>query len=585
MLVKRFRIIKTTRPAPNWLNLFSYCVFGLVFVAIILVLLFQGYRLSFGPIVSLLIRLLVNIAGLGILTEIILNKIIGPSVSLSRTRQIFDYCIAILLIPTLIFQRLVLPLLVLYQMVNISMRLSRASFATPRFGNLRQHPVRLLVLGFVAAIAIGTLLLTLPHATTDGRGASLLTALFTATSAISTTGLTVVNIESYYTLLGQLVILFLVQIGGVGYMAFIGFAMLGITGRLSVNLRTLFRESIAQPFTLDVKRFVRAVVAITLLFEVGGALLLFVEFSRYFPLTRALYWSIFHSVSAFCTAGFTLGAGSFIAYRNSLLLNFTIALLCLAGSLGFFVIFDFYQWCHRSGASSAPHRLSTHSKLALTTTGILILSGTLFILFADWQPPQLTIVERVLTASFQSISAATTTGFNTVDIGGMTSTSLFLLLLLMFIGASPGGTGGGIKTTTFSVLFLSLSAHLRNRKSPVVFQRRINSQTVSTAAAIATAFLLWGAVTVLILTSTEMQSSSRLPQSVNFLALLFETISALGTVGLSTGITAQLSVLGKLLLIFTMFFGRVGPFALTFALVGTKKTPLVAHPEADIIVG
>lgn len=574
-LFKRFRVIKTVRSAPAWIGKYSWMISGLAFFYLLIVILFQGYRLSPFGFESVILRFVEVLVGLGIITEACFTQVLYPLPEATKRRRWVAIGLALLVFFAVIVRHFVLPLVLIYQIIAIGHRLSRTNFFVSLFSNLHQRAVRPLVFGFATLIATGTLLLTLPQATADGRGANFITALFTATSAISTTGLTVVDIGSYYTLFGQLVVLLLIQIGGVGYMAFIAFVMLGISGRLTVNLGILFRESITQLSTLDVKRFVRAVVAITLIVEGSSACFLFLEFSRHFPLMRALYWGIFHSVSAFCTAGFALAADNFMAYKNNLFMNIIINLLCLAGSLGFFVIFDLYQWRRRLGVSS-PHRLSIHTKFALALTGALIFTGTLIVLFAEWHPPSLSIAERLLTASFQTISAGTTTGFNTVDIGRMIPTSLLFLAVLMFIGASPGSTGGGIKTTTFGVLLFSLVARLQNRKSATIFRRQLSSQTVSTAATITTAFVLWATIVLLIFTLTER---------ANFLSLFFEVISALGTVGLSTGITSQLTVLSKLLLILTMFFGRVGPFALAFALVGTKKTPLVVYPEADIIVG
>ncbi|MGQ9707508.1 MAG: TrkH family potassium uptake protein [bacterium] len=579
MLFKRFRIIKTTRPAPGWLNLFSYLVVGLVFVALALVILFQGYRLKPGPIVPLLMRILVNLAGLGTLTEIILKKIIGPSVSLSRPRQIFDYGIAILLIPTLIFQHLVLPLLIIYQAVNISMRLSRAGLTVVLFGNLRQRPLRMLAFSFLLLICLGTLLLTFPAATADGRGASLITAIFTATSATCVTGLIVQDTPSYFSFFGQLVILCLIQLGGLGIMTFYTSLVVVLGQRLGLTERRTMAELIEESRQVDIARLIRYCILFTLLAEGLGVGILFLRWLFVFrsPI-QTLYFAIFHSISAFCNAGFSLFSESFIRFQSDIITNFCIMGLIVIGGLGFPVVNELINRRTLSQSLRTTLRsLTVHARIVLWTTVILIISGTIIFFFVEYDNTlsSLPLVNKLLASLFQSITARTA-GFNTVSTAALKPVTLFLWVILMFIGASPGGTGGGIKTSTVAVLFSAVRSRLRGEEEITIANRYILKEIVYRAIAITALGFTIVAIGFAFLLATQDQ---------RFESLLFEAVSAFGTVGLSTGITRNLHLLGKLVIIFLMFIGRIGPLTLTLAMTASHKRSTITYPHARVIVG
>lgn len=436
-------------------------------------------------------------------------------------------------------------------------------------------PLQLLLLGFVILIFIGSILLTLPVASSEGVHTRFEDALFTATSAVTTTGLVVVDTGTHYSLFGQTVIMIFFQIGGLGYMIFVALIVLSLKGRLSLHTRMLLRESLVRQDSIDMVSFAKVVVKVTFFWEILGAVLLSLCWMRSMPFFQAVYTGIFHSVSAFCTAGFGLFSDSFSSYHGSLLLNAAVNLVCIAGGIGFFVLYDMYGLSARERQGETWH-ISVHTKFVLFVSAILIIlgTGTLFVL--ENGGTSYGTGERLLNAAFQSISASTTTGFNTVDIGAMSTTGLFILILLMFVGASPGGTGGGIKTTTFGLMLLFLFSLLTGRENVNLFKRRISNETLVKVFAIGLIAVLWIIVATLVLTVTEHAS---------FLQIIFEVVSAFGTVGLSMGITSSLTTIGKLIICVTMFIGRVGPLVIGFSLVGKPKPLPFKYPEADILVG
>jgi trk system potassium uptake protein TrkH len=436
----------------------------------------------------------------------------------------------------------------------------------------RISPAQSLLFGFASLVLAGALLLSLPIATRSGTRQPFVDALFTATSAVTTTGLVVVDTGSYYSLFGQLVILVLFQVGGLGYMAFVAFVALIIGRSLSVTSRMTLQESIAGVSGSELRAFVRSTFRYTLLFEALGA-----YWMRDFPAAQALYLGLFHSVSAFCTAGFSLFASGYVAYRESLVVNLTIAVVTIAGAVGFFVLRDLTRYLEARRAGQRPRRVSLHTKLAFAVWAPLVTAGSVLFLLVE---PESTLGrgwgERLAAATFQALSAATTTGFNSVDVGSMTATSLFWIVVLMFVGASPGGTAGGIKTTTLGAALATVVALLKGAQDTVVFRRRLPEDIVRRALAIgllATALIAAG---TLLLAASENQP---------FLSVLFEVTSALGTVGLSTGITPSLSTPGKILISATMLAGRLGPLTIGFALLGRPRRVDLRYAEEPVFIG
>ncbi|KKO19479.1 MAG: hypothetical protein DCC43_03460 [Candidatus Brocadia sp.] len=439
-------------------------------------------------------------------------------------------------------------------------------------------PHRLLLIGFITIILAGSLLLTLPVALARGTGESqpFIDALFTATSAVSTTGLTLVDVGSFYSLFGQIVILTLVQIGGLGYMIFIVLVMSGLGIRLSLSGKLILQESLTSPPYEEVLRFSKMVVFVTFAFEFLGAAVLSLYWMKDFSVQHAIYLGIFHSVSAFCTAGFSLFPDNLCSCRDSMVINITIDALCISGSIGFVVLYDiYYAIFGKLKEDEPPKRLLVHTKLVLLMLPALFMIGFLMVFISEWSTP-LSWKDRLLTCAFQVISASTTTGFNTVETGAMKTLGLASVIFLMYIGASPGGTGGGVKTTTFGLSISSVISVISQHDELIVFGRHISSRVKDKALAICAIALLLIMLDVFILSVTEKAS---------FMEIVFETVSAFGTVGLSAGITASLSVTGKAVLLTTMLIGRVGPLAVGYSIRGKCRIVPVKYPEGVMLVG
>lgn len=435
-------------------------------------------------------------------------------------------------------------------------------------------PIRSLTFGFSILSIIGAIILMMPFSSVNGEYTSFLDSLFTSMSAVTTTGLIVVDTGTYFNRFGQSVIMILFQIGGLGYMIFISLAVLGFTGKISMSNKILLRESISRPASLDLFRFTRIIIASTLLIESLGVLFLTVYWMKYFPFDEALYSAVFHSISAFTTAGFSIYPDSFMKYGTSLYFNLVMLTNMILGSLGFFVLYDLAIFILPNGKQS--RKLSMHTKLILSLTLILTVIGTSIILISENWSSMSRISDKFLLSIFQASTASTTTGFNTLDIGIMTRASLFIMIILMYIGAGPGSTAGGIKQTTFGVILISLYNQLVGRDKAIALKRKVSDETVKRSLSIAALALLWFVFAVMVLTITENK---------DFLKIVFEVGSALGTVGLSAGITSQLSVVGKLVIILTMLIGRVGPLGIGFTILRRKKLVTYHYPEDEILVG
>lgn len=441
----------------------------------------------------------------------------------------------------------------------------------------RITPVQFLSIGYIVIALLGALILCMPFSSQENKTTPFLDALFTSASALSTTGLGVVDTGTHYSTLGQIVIIIIIQIGGLGYMIFVAFIAIAAGYRFSLNGKQVFNESIARPGSLEIKRFVKAVILFTVGFELFGAFILTIVFLDKQNLINAVYSGIFHSISAFCTAGFSLYSDSFMAYYRSLTANIIVAIITIAGGIGFFVLYDLFKYCVDIIKGKRPVKLSDHTKLVLTVTFILMFLGTVILFFTESSNSKnFSFSERILTASFQTISASSTTGFNSVDIGSMKIISLLILVLLMFIGASPGSTGGGIKTSTFGIVVLFLKKVITNRDEVTAFKHSIGEATVNKALAITFISLFYLITIISLLLVTENYS---------LLQITFETASALGTVGLSMGITPTLSSSGKLLIIITMIVGRVGPLAIGYSLVGKIKSIKYSFPQGNVMTG
>ena len=425
----------------------------------------------------------------------------------------------------------------------------------------KQPPGRLIALGFAAVILIGSALLMLPISIRPGVEVAYIDALFTSTSAVCVTGLIAVDAYDNFTVFGQAVLAGLIQIGGLGVTS-VGVGLILAAGRrVSIKGRSLVKEALNVDSFQGMVRLIQWVLKVTLCFEGAGAVLSFLTFSQDYPLPRALWTSVFHSVAAFNNSGFDIlgGMQNLIPYQSDVLLNLVTCALIIFGGLGFLVMLDI----RRAGSF---RKLTFHSKVVITTTAALLAVGTLLLKATEdmtW-----------LGAFFHSVSARTA-GFSTYSMGELTNAGLFTLILLMFIGASPGSTGGGIKTTSFFALMQQVRA-VFTKKKPGGFHRTLPGEAIDKAGVIALLSVVVVCVGTFLLCVLEPE--------LDFVRLLFEEVSAFGTVGLSTGITPDLSVASKLVLIFTMYIGRLGAFTL-FSLWIDRPDPSIRYTEEMITIG
>nr|WP_274528587.1 TrkH family potassium uptake protein [Paenibacillus piscarius] len=440
---------------------------------------------------------------------------------------------------------------------------------------MKLAPPQILVLGFAAVIFIGTLLLMLPVSAVSGHPLSFMDALFTATSAACVTGLAVVDTGTHLSGFGQAVILVLIQIGGLGFMTMATLLALVFRRRISLRDRLILQEAMNQSSMEGIVRLIRKVLLYSLMIEAAGAVLLSVRWSFDMPLGRAIYYGVFHAVSMFNNAGFDLFGGhdhSLISYVGDPVINLTVLALIISGGIGFIVISDLADYRRK-------RRLSLHSKVVLSMTAGLILTGMAVIFIFEFTNTRtlgpLNLCSKLWASLFQS-AAPRTAGANTVDITGLRQATQFFLVILMFIGASPGSTGGGIKTTTFTLMVGSVISMLRGREDIVLFRYRLAQERVFKALTITLLALL-----LIVTVSMMLSTTEKLP----FLIILFETTSAFANVGLSLGLTPELTQVGKVLICLTMFAGRLGLLTLAYALGPKQGKPLYKYPEGKMIIG
>jgi len=436
-------------------------------------------------------------------------------------------------------------------------------------------PPKILVVGFASIILIGAILLTLPAATTNGHGLSFLNALFTATSATCVTGLVVVDTGTTFTIFGQIVILSLIQVGGLGFMTFATFFALLLGKKISLKERILLQESLNNLSMEGIVRLARRIIIFTGVIEFIGALILTIRFSFDMPLSKAIYFGIFHSISNFNNAGFDLMGEfhSLTGYVEDPTVTLTVCLLIILGGIGFIVMNELYEY-------RAIKRVSLHTKIVLLTSAILVIVGTIGIFLLEYSNhltlKPLSLTGKILGSLFQSVTARTA-GANTLSIGDLTQSSLLLIILLMFIGASPGSTGGGIKTTTFTTLIGAVWSQIRGKEDVIFYRQRIEYETIYKALTVTFSGLFLVMFMTLVLTISE--------KGHEFLAILFEVTSAFATVGLSMGLTPELSDIGKILIMLTMFAGRVGPLTIAFAVTMRRNPDPFRYPKGKIMIG
>lgn len=578
-LSRRIRVLRRARREPAWVEAFRRVVTVAVLVSLVTIVIESGYRLGLPPA----LRWLVSILDYLILGLFAADIVVGYVFARSRwqhfRRRWLDLAVFVPVIVSLLMHRSGTPFIIVRQLVIVGQAFTRTRRFAGLVSRLRLQPVTMLALSFVGLIAAGTLLLTFPSATTCGRGAPFIDALFTSTSAVCVTGLIVRDTPVFFSRFGQLVILGLIQLGGIGIMTFSAGLAAVFTRRVGLARRRMVADIVEQVGDVDIVRTLRYIIGFTLLAEVAGAALLFARFLPDFthPL-EALYCAGFHSVSAFCNAGFSVFSNSLEGYAGDPAVNLVIIGLVVAGGLGFVVVHELLNRnTLRRGPAFALRRLTVHSRLVLWTSGLLVVLGALLFFFFEYDGAlaHLRLGPKLLAALFQAVTPRTA-GFNTVPFSGLKPVTLFLWVALMFIGASPGSTGGGIKTTTFAVLLLAVRARIQGRDEVEVRRRTVPRDVVYRATAI---FVIAAGIVVLFFALLLAIESHPFPD------LLFETVSAFGTVGLSTGVTGALTAGGKLLVILLMYVGRLGPLTLALAMRSRTTRLAMEYPAAEVMVG
>lgn len=440
-------------------------------------------------------------------------------------------------------------------------------------GNL--SAVQILVIGFVILILIGGILLSLPISSASGKSTDFLDALFTSTSAACVTGLITLDTGTYWSHFGQVVIMLLIEVGGLGFMSFATFFALILGKKITLRERLVMQEAMNTFNIQGLVRMARYVLAFTFSVQFFGALLLSTQFVPQFGLGKGIYFSIFHSISSFCNAGFDLFGhfNSVTGYWNNIVVLLTLSSLIIIGGIGFTVWFELYNY-------RGIKKLSVHSKVVIVVSVALLIVGTILMFLFEMNNKK-TIGDmgfgyKVLNSYFASASPRTA-GMNSVSTDDMVNASKFLTVILMFIGGSPGSTAGGLKTSTFGVIILSVISVIRGREDAQVFGRRFSKELVYKSLALLIIGMSIVILVTMILTITEPGES--------FINLLYEATSAFGTVGLTTGVTQRLSSVGKVVIILTMYCGRVGPMTVVLALLKNKKKQTHKYPEGRILIG
>ena len=445
------------------------------------------------------------------------------------------------------------------------------SFINKIYDKITLNPPLVLSLGFAILITFGGVLLSLPFFTKSGEATDLIDSMFVAASASCVTGLTPVNTFEHWNTYGHVLLIILIQIGGLGVMSLASIIPLILGKKIGMKSRQILKEQLNVESLEGMIVLFKYVLVFTFGIEILGAILLSFRFIPLYGAGTGIWYSIFHSISAFCNAGFDILGDSIYPFRDDILVNLTLSSLVIVGGLGFVVTSELFR--RRSF-----EKISTHSKLVLLISGALLVLGTVMFLFLENGDGVLqyeSVKGSILESFFQSV-VARTAGFYSVDLSKIKDSTALMLMGLMFVGGSPGSTAGGIKTTTLGVLFISTHAVVRGESEPVVFGRHIGMDVVRKALAI---FLV--SITIILSVSFILT----ITESARLVDILYETVSALATVGASKGITADLSDVGKILITFCMYLGRLGPMTMAFAFGMKDKKSLIRYPESFISIG
>lgn len=443
------------------------------------------------------------------------------------------------------------------------------------YKDLKFKPVQILVIGFALVILTGAILLTLPIASNEGIRTPFVDALFTSTSAVCVTGLVTLDTGTYWSYFGKTVIIILIQIGGLGFMSFATLISLLIGKKITFKERLVMQEAMNTFSLQGLVKLARYVLIFTFTVEGIGALILSTVFIPEYGLAKGIYFSIFHSISAFCNAGFDL-IGQFRSltpYAENPTIILTIAALIVVGGLGFAVWYEIFNY-------RKVRRITLHSKFVIVVTAILIIGGTILMYIFEYNNPAtmepMSFKGKLLSSLFASITPRTA-GYNSISTTDMTPAGRFLTIILMFIGGSPGSTAGGIKTATAGILIMTVISIIKGRGETEVFERRISKDTIYKSLAIAIIGITLVTTVTMILSITEVGASLEY--------IIYEATSAFGTVGLTLGLTTKLSIIGKIIISFTMYCGRLGPLTIALALSRNHSNNTIRYPEDKILVG
>lgn len=437
------------------------------------------------------------------------------------------------------------------------------------------NEVQILALGFIILVFTGAIILTLPISSASGEGTNFLDALFTATSASCVTGLVTLDTGTHWSLFGQTVIMILIEIGGLGFMSFATFFAILLGKKITLKNRLIMQEAMNTFSIQGLVKMVKYVLMFTFSIQLAGALLLSSQLIPEFGIAKGMFFSVFHSISNFCNAGFDLfgNFNSLTGYYNNPVILLTISALIIIGGLGFTVLLEIYNY-------KGIKKLSIHTKVVLLITTILIVGGAICIFLLEYRNPETLAPMNFRDKIVNSIVASTsprTAGVNSISTDGMTTAGKFLTILLMFIGGSPGSTAGGLKTTTFGIILFTVICVIKGREDTEAFGRRFSQELVYKAFSLLFIGMTLVMGVTMILTITEPDES--------FISLLYEATSAFGTVGLTTGVTQRLSSVGKVIIIIMMYLGRVGPLTVALALASRQKKSKYKYPEAKVLIG
>lgn len=437
------------------------------------------------------------------------------------------------------------------------------------------NSVQILAVGFIMLIILGAIILSLPISSKSGTYTNFLDSLFTSTSAVCVTGLVAVDTGTYWNGFGQFIIILLIQIGGLGFMSIAVFVAALMGKKITLKDRLYVQESMNTLTIEGLVKMVKYVIKFTFIVELIGALFLSTQFIPSFGIGKGIIYSVFHSVSAFCNAGFDIFGdfSSLTNYNTNPIILMTLTLLIIIGGLGFTVIIEIWNY-------KKTKRLSVHSKIVISLTLSLIVFATIFIFLLEYKNNKtignMNLLDKMVNSLFTAVSPRTA-GFNSIALDKMTTASIFLTIFLMFIGGSPGSTAGGLKTTTFGVAILTLISVIKGRDDTEAFGRKFSKELVYKAFAL----LMLGMVLVITVTMILSITEYNIP----FISIFFEATSAFGTAGLTLGITQGLSSIGKVIIIITMYCGRVGPLTVMLALMRKQNTRGFSYPEGKVLIG